>query len=140
MAGLDLKIDWQGMKNEFKKYAQDEAKRLAIKARKEICEEYQSAISTFYAEFTPTEWERMYEYYHSFTPFYENSHGMIYYGGIDINPSRMYDHYQEGSQAAINTMLLGVHGPIWGRGPKTGFPVQAHMQRFVENLAAYISL
>lgn len=139
MAGLDIKIDWSGMKEQFKEYANSEAKRLAIKAREEICKEYMCTIGDFYAEFTPKVWERQYQYFNSFTPFYENSHGTIYYGGIDINAGGMADHYEYGSGDALGTMLIGIHGPLVGDGP-AGLPVQAHMEQFVQYLASYISL
>jgi hypothetical protein len=126
MAGLTFELDWSGMKKQFKEYANSEAKRMALKAREEICKEYLMTVGDFYAEFTPKVWQRQYQYLNSFTPFYENSHGTIFYGGIDINPGGMADHYEEGSEAALGTMLLGKHGPIDGYGP-SGLPVQAHM-------------
>lgn len=139
MAGLWIQIDWSGMKNYFKEFSNSEAKRLALKARDEICKEYLCTIGDFYAEFSPRVWERQFQYLNSFTPFYENSHGGIFYGGIDINPGGMHDHYEYGSGDALFTMLYGIHGPIMGKGP-AGLPVLAHMEQFVQSLAGSISL
>lgn len=140
MAGLDIKIDWSGMKEQFKEYANSEAKRLALKAREEICNQYMCTIGDFYAEFEPKFWDRQYGYFRSFTPFYQNSHGTIFYGGIDIHNAGMPgDHYNEGPDAAIATMLAGKHGPFDGFGP-SGLPVQHHMEEYVKYLASYISL
>ena len=139
MAGLSFKIDWSGMKDQFKEYANSQAKRLAIKAREEICKEYMITVGDFYAEFSPRVWQRQFQYFNSFTPFYENSHGAIYYGGIDINPGGMSDHYEEDSAAALSTMLIGIHGPKYGSGP-TGLHVLEHMDNFVKFLAGSISL
>lgn len=140
MAGLRFKLDWSGMKDQFKRQAQAAAKSLAIKAREEICNEYIATIGDFYAEFSPRVWKRQYGYYKSYIPYYENSHGWIYYGGIDIHNAGMPEgHYLEGPNAAINTMLAGIHGPQWGYGP-TGIPVGEHMQNYVQMLANYISL
>lgn len=140
MAGLDIKIDWSGMKDHFKEYANSEAKRMALKAREQICKEYLCTIGDFYAEFQPKVWERQYGYFRSYTPFYRNSHGTIYYGGIQIHNAGMSnEHYQEGADAAIGSMLLGKHGPLDGYGP-SGLPVQAHMEQYLQYLASYISL
>lgn len=144
MAGFTLDIPWESFKKQFEEYARkytnSEAKRLALKARDEICREYNDTIQNFYAEFTPRVWKRQYGYYQSYTPFYANSHGTIFYGGIDIHNAGMPgDHYEEGPEAAINTMLAGIHGPQWGNGP-IGLPVGQHMVNFVQYLASYISL
>ena len=133
----DIIIDGSRAKQRFRNYANSEAKRLALKARDEICKEYLCTVGDFYAEFTPRVWRRQYQYLNSFTPFYQNSHGTIFYGGIDINSGGMADHYKQGSGAALESMLMGKHGPFDGRGP-SGLPVLAHMEQFVDYLASYI--
>lgn len=135
----NITIDGQAGKQRFKEFANSQAKRLALKARDEICKEYLCTVGDFYAEFEPKVWKRQWQYLNSFTPFYQNSHGQIFYGGVDINPGGMADHYQEGSGAALASMLLGKHGPLDGYGPSE-LPVQAHMEQFVQYLASYISL
>ena len=138
--GGNIIIDGSQAKERFKEYANSEAKRLALKAREEICNEYMNTINDFYAEFTPKVWKRQHGYYKTYTPFYENSHGTIFYGGIVIHNAGMpEDHYVEGPEAALGTLLLGKHGPVWGYGP-SGLPVQSHMEHFVQYLASYISL
>ena len=139
MAGLKFELDWSGMKEQFRDYANSEAKRLALKARELICQEYLCTVGDFYAEFSPRVWKRQFGYFSTFTPFYQNSHGTIFYGGIDMHPGGDDGRYQEGAGAAFGTLMIGKHGPLDGSGP-TGLPVQAHMEQFVQYLASYISL
>lgn len=138
-AAGNISIDGSAGIERFRQFANSQAKRLALKAREEICKEYMITVGDFYAEFSPRVWKRQFGYFSTFTPFYQNSHGTIYYGGIHMHPGDGDGRYQEGAGAAFGTLMIGKHGPVDGYGP-TGLPVQAHMEQFVQYLASYISL
>lgn len=99
--------------SDLNKYAQNIAKNMAIAVRDDISKHYEYLIDAFYTEYIPEYYARVHGLYNSYRKYYKNSHGSIYYGGIEISDTKMNDDNYKASKATVlSSFLGGYHGLI----------------------------
>ena len=63
--------------------------------RSRLTDGYVSFIDLYYSDYTPQQYVRTHNLYRSYSKFYKNSHGTIFYGGVEVTPERMFDNYDQ---------------------------------------------
>lgn len=96
--------------NDFKKFSSIVAKNAAIQTRDILTREYRLSIENFYNAYEPQQYNRGYGLYDSFSPYYKNSHGNIFYGGVYISAEKMNDDYHDPKEYVLDVALQGYHG------------------------------
>ena len=72
----------------LEKQAQKKASELAHEAQQRLIDGYVSFIDLYYSDYTPQQYVRTHNLYRSYNKFYKNSHGTIFYGGVEVTPER----------------------------------------------------
>ena len=129
----------------LEKQAQKKASELAHEAQEKLTTHYMSLIDWFYADYQPVEYIREFNLYNSYRKFYKNSHGSIYYGGVEVTPDNMRDYDYNRSQpitasALLNTYIYNQIG-TWhggdmhgGYGKPASFNMYWEMHKYHERL------
>lgn len=79
----------------LEKQAKKKASELAHEAQQRLTNGYVSFIDLYYSDYTPQQYVRTHNLYRSYNKFYKNSHGTIFYGGVEVTPERMFDNYDQ---------------------------------------------
>lgn len=110
----------QGLYNDLKKYAQNYAKGMALETKNILVDEAKNALDIFYGDYHPSVYDRTDNLHmNSFEPYYSNSHGSIYRGGVKFSSANMEEVYNAPAQWVFNLALgSGIHGL-----PGQGLPV-----------------
>ena len=138
------------LKDDLKKYAQNVAKYTATAIRDEVAEEFRFVIERFYDDYDPKYYIRQNGLYRTYSKYYKNSHGSVYYGGIMVSTENMYpgnvtgagSKYEYGyrgtQEQVLESFYNGFHGvPTLGI-LSTPSP-REHMENYIITLANNIS-
>lgn len=147
-------IDKKFRKN-LEYFAKEKAKKMAIEARERLTDHYISLIDLFYCDAKPgldkygePYYHRSFGLYNSFKKYYKNSHGVIYYGGVEITADKMKDYLSLDGNGFSGKNLLDKfiynpvqshetwHGGDWhgGYGIMASFSIYNEMDKFYNNL------
>ena len=86
------------------------AKKMAIKYREMLCEEYTRSVDDlFYDAYEPKVYKRTYSLKNSYRPFYKNPHGNIVRGGVEFCSDKMGEHEVDNNYI-LGLALSGYHG------------------------------
>lgn len=101
-------IDNELMK-ELDKYATNYSIGMSQEISKELTETTQKAIDLFYDDYIPIGYNRHYDNFkkRSFKKYYENKHGSIIRGGVQLSSERMINYYWSFSQKGNNYYPAG---------------------------------
>lgn len=107
----NIKISYsKELLNDLQKYGNNIAKNIARQARDQLTAEYKYAVERFYDAYTPEQYERKYTLRDSCSPYYKDSHGTRFHGGVRIYADRMADVHNDSNYYILNNALEGIHG------------------------------
>lgn len=120
----------------LEKQAQKKASELAHEAQQRLTDGYVSFIDLYYSDYTPQQYVRTHNLYRSYNKFYKNSHGTIFYGGVEVTPERMFDNYDQITPSYLMSEFIynpkgTYHG--WYNIPAS-FSVYREMHKYHERL------
>lgn len=104
--------------NEIKDYSNAIAKEMAIKAREDIFQSANEAITKFYNHYQPKFYNRhsspfiSYNIRKSIKKYYHAPHGNVFSGGIELSPESMDNIYKIRTDYIFNLIMAGYHGNI----------------------------
>lgn len=104
----DVKISSK-LKKQFQDRANKIAKQGAQIAMDQMFDDYVSMITLYYADYSPSKYVRQFGLYGSGIGELTGKRS-VFLGGLNISSDIMPDHYQEGPDAALGSMLAGYHG------------------------------
>lgn len=128
------------------------ANELAEDAKSKLIEQYNILIDFYYADYMPKldnngipYYIRTFNLYRSYRPYKRNSHNTIYYGGIEIESSKMRNYRSIKGETFYASSLLykfiynenGTwHGGDWhgGYGEINSFNIYKEMIKYRDNL------
>lgn len=116
--------------NDLKRYGKNFCVGMATKVRDNLTMSAAVAIESFYEDYTPKYYKRHYYNFreNSFRKFYENKHGKIIRGGVELSPEMMDDIYKDSKEEVFDMVFAGYHGVASGfNEPYTFTPV--HVMR-----------
>lgn len=90
----------------LEKQVQKKATQLAHEAQERLINKYTFLINWFYKDYNPIQYVRTHNLYNSYNKFYKNSHGTIFYGGIEITSDRMFDNYDQITPSDIMSKFI----------------------------------
>ena len=149
-----FKLDYN-FKRKLEKQCQEKAKSLAKEARDKLYDKYISLIDWYYADYMPKlnkydepYYTRTFNLYNSAHKYYLNSHGSIFYGGVDINASGMHDYPGKNGDGISAERLLNKyiytstlpsatwHGGDWhgGYGAMAKFSIYDEIHKYRDEL------
>lgn len=146
-----FKLD-DNFKRKLEKQCQEKAQKLAIEARDKLYDKYMTLIDWYYADYFPkldkydeSHYTRTFNLYNSAHKYYLNSHGSIFYGGVDINASGMHDYPGKNGDGISAGGLLGKfiynpsgtwHGGDWhgGYGTMAKFSIYDEIHKYRDEL------
>ena len=99
----------------LEKQAQKKSSELAHEAQERLASGYSSFIDLYYRDYKPKYYVRTHNLYNSYKNFYKNSHGTIFYGGIEITPERMFDNYQITPSELMEDFIYRPQGTYHGQ-------------------------
>lgn len=102
--------------DDLKKYGEQFCVGMATKARDMLTTSAEIAIEMFYQDYTPIYYQRHYYNFRekSFKKFYENKHGHIVRGGVELSSDSMDDIYQDSKNEVFDMVYAGYHGVASG--------------------------
>lgn len=112
--------------DDLKKYGKNFCVGMASKVRDKLTMAAAIAIESFYQDYTPIYYKRHYYNFrdNSFRKFYENKHGQIIRGGVELSPDSMDSLYQDPKEEVFDMVYAGYHGVASGfNSPYTFTPV-----------------
>jgi len=99
------------LKKVLEKSGRKQAKLLAKETAISLTNEYRYLIEKFYNEYTPKFYKRIWELRETGIPFYQNSHGRVYYGGVKISSDNMWNsYYHDSTKEVLQSALESYHG------------------------------
>ena len=74
--------------------------------------EVNSAIDAFYRDYEPKSYSRNYYNFkeNSFKKYYQNAHGSIIRGGVELTPNELEPIYAANPLVVFNAVYSGIHG------------------------------
>lgn len=112
--------------NDLKQYGKNFCVGMATKVRDNLTLSTAVAIESFYEDYTPLYYKRHYYNFreNSFKKFYENKHGKIIRGGVELSPDAMDNIYKDPKEEVFDMVYAGYHGVASGYNePYTFTPV-----------------
>lgn len=108
------------LEKELDDYLTEFSVGMAAFVRDEMHECTKHAIDAFYNNYRPKNKEPLFynrNYYNfrnnSFSKYYENKHGKIIRGGVELTPGNMDDIYRADTDYVFNLVYAGYHGSVW---------------------------
>lgn len=135
-SGFKIEIPKE-LKNDIQKFGNNIAKNIAIEVREEITKEYAFAVEQFYNSYSPLQYDRTWQLYKSYRPYYRNPHGTRYHGGVEICTDKMKDTHADSNEEILGFALSGWHGHP-NRGIYTPPYIYNHIERYRDVLFGYI--
>ena len=111
---------------DLKKYGEQFCVGMATQVRDKLTISAAVAIESFYQDYKPIYYARHYYNFrdNSFKKFYENKHGHIVRGGVELSPENMDSIYQDPKEEVFDMVYAGYHGVASGfNAPYTFTPV-----------------
>lgn len=112
--------------DDLNKYGKNFCVGMATKVRDTLTTSAAIAIESFYQDYTPKYYKRHYYNFreNSFRKYYENKHGRIIRGGVELSPERMDHIYRDSTEEVFDMVYAGYHGVASGfNEPYTFTPV-----------------
>ena len=112
--------------NDLERYGRNFCIGMATQVRDNLTLSAAVAIESFYEDYTPRYYKRHYYNFRerSFKKFYENKHGRIIRGGVELTPNALDDIYKDSKEEVFDMVFAGYHGVASGfNEPYTFTPV-----------------
>lgn len=127
MGDINISADFSGIEKEIKKIATEKLKGAASKIADELTKFAEYTILGFYDHYQPIVYKRQGGLSTTYKRIYENKHGNIFYGGVDLHPgSGSYRGWENGGYVSVDpewpsalAIFNGMHGNV-GVLPKAG--------------------
>lgn len=134
----NLKIEIPAeLKTDIQKFGNNIAKNLAIEFREKLTSEYRYSVEQFYNSYSPLKYERTWQLYKSYRPYYRNPHGTRYHGGVEICTDKMKDTHVDSNEEVLGYALSGWHGNP-NRGIYTPPYIYEHVINYRDVLFGYV--
>lgn len=120
MSDLKISVDFSGIEAELERIATEKIKGAASKIADDLTKFSEHTILGFYDHYQPKVYKRHGGLSGTYSRFYSNSHGNIFYGGVDLHPGTgTYKGWENGGYVSVDpewpsalAIFNGMHGNV----------------------------